>query len=160
MVSPTVLEVRTGSSGAQLTRQQPIGDTWELRGEFGLVSHGTGRVEAALFCGPSGDQERRGFSLRFLTNGRGWTGVSLARGFGEDAFSKTTDFGQTTPFLVRMANHRLRVIANEVQWLADQPLPAGAEIDSGALLGLGSTGSGDRTVQFRNMELRTAGNGN
>jgi len=158
VVSPTVLEVKPGSSSARLTRLQPIGDTWELRGNFELVTPGEGRAEAELFCGPSGEQERHGLSLRFWTNGRDWSGISVARGLGEDAFSKKANFVRSTPFTVRMINHRVRVFANKTLWIADQPMPAGVTIENGALLALGATGYGACTVQFRNLEWRAPGN--
>ncbi|MEA3210470.1 MAG: hypothetical protein QOE70_3527 [Chthoniobacter sp.] len=158
VVLPTVLEVTTGS-GALLTRLQPIGETWELRGEIDLGKKGRGRAEAALFCGPAGEQELHGFSLRFWTKARGRSGISLARGFAEDALSKQTDFGRTIPFLVRLANHRLRVFANQGQWFANQPLPAEVVIDRGAMIGLGSTGGGERTLQFRKLEWRAIDEG-
>jgi len=155
VVSPTILQAKSGSAGSLLTRLEPIGDTWEVRGQFDLANQGSSRTEAALFCGPPGDQDQHRFSLRFWTRPHGWSGISVARGAGEDAVSKQTDFERATPFLVRLANHRLRVYANDGQWLARQPLPNGVIIDSGALLSLGSTVGGGPIVQFHDLEWRT-----
>ena len=157
VVSPTLLEAKTtAATGALITCLQPIGETCELRGEFNVVGKGPERAEAALFCGPAGNQEEQGFSLRFWTRPYGWSGISLARGFGEDAFSKKTGFEETIPFLIRLTNARVRVREGKFQWLADQPLPKGVVINSAALLGLGTTSPGESTVQFRNLEIRTA----
>ena len=156
--SPGLLEAKTEKTGALLTRLEPVGDTWELRGEFQLTTKRAGRVEAVIFCGPPGDLERHGFSLRFFARRRGSSGISLARGWRDGAVSKWTDFKDTSfPFTIRLENRRLRVRANGGQWYADQPLPEGAVIDKGALLSLGATGGLERTVQFRKLEWRTAG---
>ena len=155
VVSPTVLEAKTAQSGALITCLQPIGNIWEIRGQLNVVSSGTERAEAAFFCGPPNEQERQGFCLKLWTRPNGGSGISLVRGFGENAISKSIDLQPPIPFLVRMTNSRLRVRANDIQRFANQPLPTGAVIDSGALLGLGSTSPGESTVQFRNLEIRT-----
>jgi hypothetical protein len=158
VTGPDALSVDTESQGALLTRLEPVGDTWELRGELVLSSRAAGgRTEAAFFCGPPGDQQHHGFSLRFWKRASGWTGISLARGFGDLAVSRKIDSNGVISFFIRLANHELRVQTNEGLWYADQPLPNGATIDSTALLGLGSTGGGERTVQFRKLEWRGVG---
>ena len=157
VVSPDVVEVATEDSGACLTRLTPAGPTWEIRGELVLKTNKPGRVEAAIFCGPPDDQKQHGFSVRFWRRaaGKHSSGVSLARGFGENAVSKETTFEETLPFFIRSENGRVRVKSgDDDQWFADQPLPEGAIVDSGALLSLGSTGGGGESVQFRKLEWR------
>jgi hypothetical protein len=157
VVSPGVLEVATEDSGALLTRLAPVGQTWEVRGEFVLKANRPGRVEAAIFCGPPDDQKQHGFSVRFWRRitGKRSSGVSLARGFGEDAVSKKATFEETVPFFIRLENGHIRVRSgDDDQWFADQSLPEGATVDSGALLSLGTTAGGVQTVQFRNLEWR------
>lgn len=148
------VEVKTENADALLTQLQPIGDTWELKGELVLTGGKSGRAEAAFLCGPAGDLARKGFSLRIWTAASGTEAISLARGFRDDPFSKGMDAAPSTWFFIRFANQRVRVIANKVQWLADQPLPEGIEIGKDALLSLGSTSTG-QTVQFRHLEWRT-----
>jgi hypothetical protein len=154
VVAPGVLELKTGGSVALLTRVEPMGDTWEVRGEFELPVEGSGRTEAALFCGPPGAQEEHGFSLRFWSHPHNSTGISLARGFNTQAFSKGAALKRVVPFIARLENRRLRVSAAKELWYAEQPLPEGVEIADNAQFSLGSTGGSGRTIRFRNLEWR------
>lgn len=154
VVSPGALEVATDEAGAMLTRLAPAGSTWEMRGELLLAPSKTGRAEAAIFCGPADDQKEHGFSLRFWRRANGSSGISLARGLNDEALSKGPKLKETVPFFIRLENGHLRVKIADDQWFAEQPLPQGVNIGPDALLGLGSTGGGKQTVQFRKLEWR------
>jgi hypothetical protein len=151
-----MVEVKTNDSPALLTRLEAVGDTWELRGEFKLATTRPGRVEAVIFCGPPDDLEHRGFSVRFFARTHGDSGISLARGWRDSAVSKWAGYKDQFTFFIRLENHCLRVRTDDDQWYADQPLPEGVTIDKGAVLALGSAGGPERTVQFRNLEVRVA----
>jgi hypothetical protein len=119
-----------------------------------MVANRPGRAEAAIFCGPADDQKQHGFSVRIWRWADGSSGVSLARGLGDEAQSRSCRFKEMVPFFIRLENGHIRVRIDDDQWFAEQPLPEGAMIDAGALLGLGSTGGGRQTVQFRKLEWR------
>ncbi len=152
---PNELDVNTEPAGAFLSRLEPIGDTWEIRGEITLSNAATGgRAEAALFCGPAGDQQHHGFSIRFFKRRDDWTGVSFARGFRRPGVQQKIGSAKNIPFFIRLANHRLWIEVNNNTWYADQPLPDGVTIDANSILALGSTGGGERSIQFRKLEWR------
>jgi len=147
-----VTQFQPDPSGALLTRLEPIGDQWELRGELTMLSPGW--AEIGIFCGPPGDQKQHGFCLRFWTRANRSSGISLARGFGEDAESKPGDLELPVSFLVRLENGRLFVKADGYQWFLAQPLPEGVTLDKNSVLSIGSARGGAAGLTIRKLEFR------
>ncbi|EDY21273.1 hypothetical protein CfE428DRAFT_1566 [Chthoniobacter flavus Ellin428] len=149
-----ITQFQPDKSGALLTRLEPIGDQWELRGELTMFSPGP--AEIAIFCGPPDDQKQHSFSLRFWTQANRTLGISLARGFGEDPVSKRDELKRPVSFLIRLENGRLLVKSDDYEWFLVQPLPEGVTLDKNSVLSIGSARGGFADLMIRKLEFRAA----